>query len=93
VALLRHLEAVVDEILGSETKETQDKTEFEMLRLSKPSIWNIYITGNAELEYENGFESFVFAVAEHTSENIETMSTYRFYCLLDYIKNKNKKNG
>lgn len=89
---MQQLEAVVDELLGQDTKGKQDKAEFEMLRLSKPSIWNIYITGNAELEYENGFESFVFAVAEHTSENIETMSTYRFYCLLDYIKNK-KKNG
>jgi hypothetical protein len=59
-----------------------------MLRLSKPSVWNVHITGNAELEHEVGFEAFMFVVSEHTKEDINTMTVFRFYSLLDYIKSK-----
>jgi hypothetical protein len=59
-----------------------------MLRLSKPKVWNVYITGNAELEYEVGFEGFLFEVAEHTKEDLDKITVFKFYSLLDHIKNK-----
>ena len=61
-----------------------------MLRLSKPSLWNVHMQGNAELEMETGFEDFMFLVAEHTNEDLDKITVFRFYSLLDYIKNKNK---
>ncbi len=64
-----------------------------MLRLSKPNLWNVYMNGNAELEHEVGFEAFMFAVAEHTKEDLDKITVFRFYSLLDYIKNKNKANN
>ncbi len=63
-----------------------------MLRLSKPSIWNVYMSGNAELEMEVGFEGFLFAIAEHTKEDLEEITVFRFYSLLDHIKSK-QTNG
>jgi hypothetical protein len=46
------------------------------------------MNGNAELEHEVGFESFMFVVGEHTKEDVNNMTVFRFYSLLDYIKNK-----
>jgi hypothetical protein len=51
------------------------------------------MTGNAELEMEKGFEQFLFEVAEHTKEDLDKITVFRFYSLLDYIKNKNSSNG
>ena len=53
---------------------------------------HVFIKGNAELKMSNGFEEFMFLVAEHTKEDLEKISLLRFYSLLDYIKSKNK-NG
>lgn len=64
-----------------------------MLRLSKPSLWNVHMPNNAELEFENGFESFMFLVAEHTNEDLDKITVYRFYILYNYIKDKEKPNG
>jgi hypothetical protein len=86
------MKAICSQILGEQTETIQQDAESEMLRLSKPSVWNVYIQGNAELQFENGFETFMFLVAEHTKEDLEKMSVYRFYCLLEHIKSKNK-NG
>jgi hypothetical protein len=48
------------------------------------------MSGNAELEMEVGFEDFMFMVAEHTNEDLDKITVFRFYSLLDYIKSKNK---
>ncbi len=79
---------MLDGILGIDSKDEQRRQEKEMLRLSKPNLWNVYMNGNAELEHEVGFEGFMFAVAEHTNEDLETITVFRFYSLLDHIKNK-----
>jgi hypothetical protein len=50
------------------------------------------MSGNAELEHEVGFEGFMFVVGEHTNEDVNTMTVFRFYSLLDYIKSKSS-NG
>lgn len=88
VAKIKQLEAIVDGILGQETTEDQIKYENEMLRLSKPNVWNVYLPGNAELDHEVGFEGFMFAVAEHTNEDLDKITVFRFYSLLDHIKSK-----
>lgn len=63
-----------------------------MLRLSAPRIWNVYLPGNAELEMESGFELFMLSVSEHTTQDLDKITVFRFYSLLEYIKGKNK-NG
>jgi hypothetical protein len=47
------------------------------------------IKQNAEYEIEKGFEEFMLVVREHTSENLDTITTFRFYSLLEHIKKKN----
>jgi len=49
--------------------------------------------GNAELEHEVGIEYLMFSVAEYTKEDLDNITVFRFYALLDHIKNKNKANG
>ena len=84
----------LDVICGIENAETKaQQAEKRVLELSKPNIWNIFIDGNKELSYEKDFESLMFSVSEHTNQNVEEMSVYKFYCLIDYIKQKQKSNG
>lgn len=64
-----------------------------MLRLSKPNLWNVFLPNNAELENETEFEAWMLEIGEHTKENLDEITVFRFYCLLDYIKNKNSSNG
>jgi len=72
-------------------KEKVEKTGLVLLKQNLPNSWNAYIEGNLELKIEKDFELFLFAIAEHTKENVEELSVYRFYHLIDYIKAKNKK--
>ena len=88
VAKINELKALADYVCGLDSSKEQLEAENEMLRLSKAEIWNIYVDGNAALAMENGFEEFLFLVAEHTKEDLELMTVYRFNCLLDYIKSK-----
>jgi len=92
-AKLKQLDSILDGILGKDSKEAKDKAEYEMLRLSAPSLWNVYEKNNAELEMETGFELFMFSVSEHTKEDLDKITVFRFYSLLEYIKEKNKGNG
>jgi hypothetical protein len=92
VAKIKQLNARLNKILGNDSKEDRESAEKDMLRMSKPSIWNVHIIGNAELEMEVGFEDFIFQVSEHTNEDLDKITVFRFYSLLDYIKSKGK-NG
>jgi hypothetical protein len=92
VAKIKQLNARLNKILGQDSQEDKEKAENEMLRLSKPNLWNVYLPNNAELEMEVGFEDFMFTVAEHTKEDLDKITVFRFYSLLDYIKSKNS-NG
>jgi hypothetical protein len=80
----------LDKILGGRNEADILEHENELLRLSIPKDWNVHNKGNAELEMSNGFEEFMFCVAEHTKEDLNTITLLRFYSLLDYIKSKQK---
>ena len=87
-------EALLDSaFFGKDTVKVEEDTEAELLRLTKPKIWNIYIKGNEELKMETGFEKFIFLVQEHTTVDLDSISLFRFYSLLDYIKEKGENNG
>jgi hypothetical protein len=62
------------------------------LRLINPTYWNLNIDNSAEKEIELGFEEFMLTVREYTTEDLENITTFRFYSLLDYIKKK-QNNG
>lgn len=91
-AKIKQLIARIDKVIGLDVGDEIEEQETEMLRLSKPNLWNVFLAGNAELELETGFEQFMFEVQEHTKEDLNTITVFRFYSLLDYIKNKNS-NG
>lgn len=58
--------------------------------LNLPNTWNINSPRNMEVEMETEFEMFMLAVGEHTTEQIDTITVFRFYALLGFIKEKNK---
>lgn len=39
------------------------------------------------------FEKFLLTISEHTTENINEISVFRFDTLIEYLKEKNSKNG
>ncbi len=88
VAKINQLNAVLKGVIGQDTSKEIEKAQTEMLRLSKPRNWNVYTPNNAELEEDVGFESYLFLVGEHTGEDVNTMTVFRFCSLIDYIKNK-----
>lgn len=88
-AKIRQQDARLDAIIGGDTEEEKQEAEKEMMRLSKPSVWNVHLPDNAELEMETGFESFMFLIAEHTNEDLDKITVFRFYSLLNHIKQKN----
>lgn len=61
-----------------------------MLEMRKPNIWNVHTDGNMEILMEVDFEKFLLAVSEHTNEKIDEVSTFRFYALTDFLKEKFK---
>ena len=65
----------------------------ELLSMQPPNVWNINTEGNMEIKMEVDFDKFLFSIAEHTSIDVEKLTVFKFYSLLDYLKSKNKKNG
>ena len=64
-----------------------------MLELKKPNVWNTNIAGNMEVETEVEFEKFLVSLSEYTNENLEEITVFRFYALIDLLTEKHKKNG
>lgn len=64
-----------------------------MLEQRKPNVWNTNIVGNMEVETEVEFEKFLVSLSEHTTENPEDFSVFKFYALIELLTEKSKKNG
>lgn len=64
-----------------------------MLEMRKPNIWNVNVPGNMEVETEVEFEKFLASLSEHTNENPEDFTIFRFYSLVDLLKEKHGTNG
>tara|TARA_Y100000310_G_scaffold331124_1_gene404143 strand:+ start:327 stop:623 length:297 start_codon:yes stop_codon:yes gene_type:complete len=93
-AKIKQLMARLDKVIGFNVDvEEIEKQEREMLRLSKPNLWNVHLPHNMELEMETQFEQWLFEIQEHTKEDLDKITVFRFYSLLDYIKNKNNSDG
>ena len=89
IATIRELEAGYSALLEEEgAQERYTTAKHEKLKLNAPHVWNVYIDGNMERQMEVGFEEFLLNVAEHTSEDLNTITVFRFYTLLNYLKNK-----
>lgn len=88
------MKAEVDFILDGNSESEQElfEAEKEILLQNRPRSWNVYVKGNMEIEMEVEFEKFLLSVSEHTNENVETLSVFKFNVLVDYLKEKNK-NG
>jgi ubiquitin C-terminal hydrolase len=73
--------------------EKEKKSTKELLKLIKPSFWNLNREGNADVDIEVGFEEFMISVSEHTKEDLNTITTFKFYTLLKHINKKHKDGG
>jgi hypothetical protein len=76
-----------------ENEKALFEIEKEILLKNAPRSWNVYVKGNMEIEMEVEFEKYLIAVSEHTNESIESMSVFRFETMVNYLKEKNSKNG
>lgn len=63
----------------------------DLLRLTTPDFWNTNIEGNAEVRTEREYDLLLLAVGEHTKEDLDKITIKKFYSLLEYIKQKQKK--
>lgn len=93
-AILARMRSQVDFLEDQSDKNAKALfvAEKELLKLQKPNVWNVYEDGNMEIEMEVEFEKYMLAVSEHTNEDIDEMSTFRFYALQEYLKEKNRKD-
>lgn len=89
------MKAEVDLIIDEDEayKEEIFQAEKGMLELKKPNVWNTNIAGNMEVETEVEFEKFLVSLSEYTNENLEEITVFRFYALIDLLTEKHKKNG
>ena len=71
-----------------------EKTEHEILKITRPDYWNSWIKGNAEVQTERDFEQLLIMVKEHyPTEDLDKTTIFTFYSLLDRIKQKAKEHG
>ena len=88
-ALIDKLKAQCEVILESKGANDLDTSATNnLLRLINPSFWNLNIKNNAEFEIERGFEEFMLSVSEHSKEDLNKITTFKFYSLLEHIKSK-----
>lgn len=93
-ALISHLIARLDNIISVDDKQSKvDDTTAELLRLSKPKLWNPTIPNNAEVDMERNYQRLLLIMGEHTNQDLEDITIHKFYSLIAYIKEKNTDNG
>lgn len=92
IVFKQRLDVELDKILKPEEKQADliYDLESKMLEMRKPNIWNVHTDGNMEILMEVDFEKFLLAVSEHTNEKIDEVSAFRFYALIDFLKEKFK---
>lgn len=61
--------------------------------MNVPNNWNIHAQNNMEIEMEVEFEKFLLAVSEHTNEDVSKITAFKFYSLIEYIKEKAPKKN
>jgi len=92
--MLANLEARSLALIDKEkAKEVVKESTLELLRISRPSYWNVYVSNNAIVENENAQGLMLLSMEEHTNKNVRDLSIMNFYHLKNWIKVKNKKNG
>ncbi len=78
----------ITEELGA--KDREEKSEKEILKLLNPNAWNVYIKNNIEIDIDKKYEELLLTVSNHTNEDLAKISTFRFYVVINRIKEQNK---
>ena len=74
-------------------QEDLKRTTGELLRLCKPSNWNVHLDGNATVQNELNYGLMVLSMQQHTTDDVNKLSIMKFYQLKAWIEIKNKPNG
>ena len=92
VVFIQRLDAELDGIIEEDESKLDliYNLEKQMLEFRKPNVWNVHAEGNMEVLMEVDFEKFLLAVSEHTNEKVDEVNTFRFYALIDLLKEKFK---
>lgn len=62
----------------------------ELLRSLSPDIWNVYVEGNKEIEYETSFNQLLLSVCSELNLDSETVPTFDFYNAVSLIEKRHK---
>lgn len=73
-------------------QHTIDATTQRLLTLTKPSFWNAHMPDNAEVQTEIEARKMLFAVAEYTRADMDSITVIDFYSLMNHLEEKHK-NG
>lgn len=93
-ALIETLKGRVSWILDEEgNEERQKKANENLLKLVNPQFWNLNKSDNAEKEIELSYENLLISVSENSREDLKNITTFKFYNLMNYLKNKSLKNA
>ena len=55
-----------------------------------PKVWNIHEEGNEEVRSEVEFQKLLFALSERTNENLQDITVFRFFALIQHLKESAK---
>ncbi len=94
--IVKILRGQVKRVLEPESKVAEELIwdgEKGILSLYPPNVWNIYIAGNMEREMEVEFEKFLINISRHIGQDIEQISTFKFYSMLEYLREEYRAKG
>jgi hypothetical protein len=83
--LLLELDTIIDDV---DNKKIIADVDRRILEVFPPHVWNINQPNNMEVFMEVDFRKFLFSVSEHTNKDVEDLSVFDFYALIDHIKEK-----
>lgn len=78
---------------GRNTEKEIFDIEKNMLEISKPNNWNIYVQGNSEVEIDNEFQKLIISLSEFANGDVEHFSVFKFYNLIEILNEKSAENG
>lgn len=92
-ALLTKCRADLGVIIGRENAEEKaEKALHELFKLTKPSYWNAFIKGNADVETEKQFEYLILSVENFTTTDLDKVTMLKFYHIMGFIKEQALRN-
>lgn len=83
--LMFELDTIIDNDFDNDKLRKVNK---QLLEIFPVNVWNVNHENNMEIFMEVEFKKFLFSVGEFTNLNVENLSVFDFYALINHIKDK-----